>query len=138
MLGMTTGIGEDRGELVAPKKAQIPADTFAHRLMLVRAHAGYMTVKDAAERAGLNYGSWSNWERGSMPRDLLDVVQKISDALDIDYDWLLFGDRRSGRQTLRGLYPPTTKRRANPKPSTDRPRAGRPPRPRIHKLPVAA
>jgi transcriptional regulator with XRE-family HTH domain len=88
---MTTGIGEDREELVAPKKPQIPADSFAHRLMLVRAHTGYLTVKDAADRCGLNYGSWSNWERGALPRDLLGVVQKISQGLDIDFDWLLFG-----------------------------------------------
>lgn len=89
---------------MAPKKQRIPADTFAHRLMLVRADAGYLTVKDAADRCGLNYGSWSNWERGSTPRDLLDVVQRISDALDIDYDWLLFGSAGRGRRAVTTRY----------------------------------
>ena len=79
---------EDReGRIVAA----IPADTFGVRLMLVRAHAGHMTVKDAADKCGLNYGSWSNWERGKMPRDLLDVVEAIAEGLGIDRDWLLHG-----------------------------------------------
>jgi len=69
----------------------IPADTFASRLMLVRVHAGYITIKDAAEKCDLNYGSWSNWERGSRPQELVEVVEAISTSLGIDRDWLLFG-----------------------------------------------
>lgn len=59
--------------------------------MLVRAHAGNITIKKAAELCGLNYGSWSNWERGSKPQDIIDVVEKISDGLGIDAQWLMFG-----------------------------------------------
>lgn len=73
------------------ERRDIPADTFSNRLILARVHAGWLTVKDAAERCGLNYGSWSNWERGARPRDLLDVVGKISEGLRIDEEWLLFG-----------------------------------------------
>jgi transcriptional regulator with XRE-family HTH domain len=89
------GTGEEREQMATNsgirRHGGIPADTFANRLILVRAFAGYATVKDAAERCGLNYGSWSNWERGARPRDLLDVVQKISNGLGINYNWLLFG-----------------------------------------------
>jgi transcriptional regulator with XRE-family HTH domain len=73
------------------RASAIPADTFAVRLMLVRHHAGDITIRSAADRCGLNYGSWSNWERGGKPRDLLDTVERISEALSIDRDWLLFG-----------------------------------------------
>lgn len=73
------------------ERRDIPADTFANRLILSRVHAGWLTVKEAAERCGLNYGSWSNWERGARPRDLLDVVGKVAEGLRIDEEWLLFG-----------------------------------------------
>jgi transcriptional regulator with XRE-family HTH domain len=71
--------------------AAVPADTFGHRLMLVRAHCGHIPVREAADRCGLNYGSWSNWERGKMPRDLLEVVEAIAQGLGIDEEWLLRG-----------------------------------------------
>lgn len=66
-------------------------DTFAARLVLARMHAGNMTIQDAAERCGLINQSWSNWEKGMKPRDLLEVVQAISEGLGIDQNWLLFG-----------------------------------------------
>lgn len=74
-----------------PMPSAIPLDTFANRLMLVRAHAGNITIKKAAEMCGLNYGSWSNWERGSRPQDIVDVVERISEGLGIDAQWLLLG-----------------------------------------------
>lgn len=93
MTTANTGEGRER-ELATPDDGQqgaIPADTLANRLLLARTHAGYLTVKEAAERCGLNYGSWSNWERGARPRDLLDVVRAVADGLGMDYNWLLFG-----------------------------------------------
>jgi transcriptional regulator with XRE-family HTH domain len=91
------------------KIATIPADTFAHRLLLVRAQLNHMTVKDAAERCGLNYGSWSKWERGALPRDILDVADAVATGLDIDKDWLLHGGpltkpERQPRRRLRLTY----------------------------------
>jgi transcriptional regulator with XRE-family HTH domain len=59
--------------------------------MLARMHAGYQTIDDAAAKCGLTRQNWSNWEKGMKPRDLVEVVQAISDGLDIDRDWLLFG-----------------------------------------------
>ena len=63
----------------------IPADTFAHRLLLIRAERG-ITLREAADKCGLNYGSWNGWERGSMPRDILDVTEAIAEGLGIDQD----------------------------------------------------
>jgi transcriptional regulator with XRE-family HTH domain len=85
-LGSMTDETEREGRVVGT----IPADTFAHRLILVRAERG-LTLREAAEKCGLNYGSWNGWERGSMPRDRVDVVDAISEGLGIDRNWLLDG-----------------------------------------------
>ena len=96
-----------------PPRSAVPLDTFANRLMLVRAHAGNITIKKAAELCGLNYGSWSNWERGSKPQDIIDVVERISDGLGIDAQWLMFGgplaepearSRRARWSTIRPVH----------------------------------
>ena len=68
----------------------IPADTFAHRLLLIRAERG-ITLREAAEKCGLNYGSWNTWEHGALPRDILDVTEAIAEGLGVDRDWLLHG-----------------------------------------------
>ncbi len=115
----------------ADDTGDIPGDTLANRLLLARTHAGYLTVKEAAERCGVNYGSWSNWERGAQPRDLLDTVQKISEGLRINHQWLLFGGplvAGRGRPTKRigavtGPYPmtPISGGQTNVRPSGTRP-----------------
>src|SRR5262245_11706143 len=71
--------------------ARIPADSFGHRLMLSRSHAGNLTIEDAAKRCGFSRQAWTNWERGARPRDLLDVVDQVAEHLQIDHDWLLYG-----------------------------------------------
>ncbi len=68
----------------------IPVDTFAHRLLLVRAERG-ITLREAAEKCGLNYGSWNTWEHGVLPRDILDVAEAVAEGLNVDRDWLLHG-----------------------------------------------
>lgn len=82
---------EQREQTQAQRRRPIPADTFAVRLAIARIHAGHLTIREAAEKCGLNYGSWSNWENGSKPRELLDVAHAVSEGLDVDHDWLLFG-----------------------------------------------
>lgn len=128
---MTSATGEGQERQDAPERAparrtgRIPADTFRIRLRLVRIDAGDLTVKQAATKCGLNYGSWSKWERGARPHDILDVVQRISDGLDIDYEWLLFGGPLTGdrsRPTRRGSDHTTTKYQA----ATVRPTDNRP------------
>lgn len=69
---------------------RIPPDTFGHRLLLARADAG-LTIEQAAEKCGLLSQSWGNWERGRMPRDILDVTVAVSDGLGVDLDWLRDG-----------------------------------------------
>lgn len=69
----------------------IPADTFAHRLMLARAHAGHLSIRDAATMCGFGRGAWTNWEKGSQPVDMLYAVEVISEKLNVDPDWLLNG-----------------------------------------------
>lgn len=82
----TGGTGTARARV-----GDVPSDTFAARLMLARHHAGRLSQREAAVKCGLNYASWSNWEDGRHPRDLLDVVRKIADGLEINHEWLLFG-----------------------------------------------
>jgi transcriptional regulator with XRE-family HTH domain len=110
---MTTSTGEDRDLHPAPARGTIPADTYAHRLMLARAHAGNLSIRAAAERCGLNHANWSNWEQGIRSRSVIDDVQAISEGLDVDREWLLFGgplakpepivrSRRRGPQRITG------------------------------------
>lgn len=87
---MTRSIGESQ-EATRRERGSVPEDTFAARLMLARVHAGYQTIDEASAKCGLNRQSWSNWEKGMKPRDLLDVVNAISEGLGVDRDWLLFG-----------------------------------------------
>lgn len=130
----------ERDETQTQRRRPIPADTLAVRLAIARMHAGHLTIREASERCGLNYGSWSNWENGSKPRDLLDVVGAVSEGLDVDHDWLLFGGPltggrgvptdRAGRLNMR--YPPAAVRpgsgRPNGRPEPGQ-RPGVPPRP---------
>lgn len=109
---MTASTGEDREPLTAGSLAPhrpIPADTFSARLMLARMHAGHLSIREAADRCGLNYASWANWEQGKRPRDLLAVVAAISDGLEINHDWLLFGGPLTGP---RGV--PTSRKTTGP------------------------
>lgn len=73
------------------QRGDIPADSFAARLMLARMHAGHLSIRDAAERCSLGRGAWTNWEKGALPGDIIGVATVIADKLDIDRDWLLFG-----------------------------------------------
>lgn len=99
-----------------PPRGRIPADTLSNRLTLARKLAG-MTIEQAAEAAGLNKSSWANWETGRRPHGETEVIGRIADALDIDFNWLLLGGplegprgrvirpatRRSGADTIRYL-----------------------------------
>jgi transcriptional regulator with XRE-family HTH domain len=88
---MTTTPQADQPGDTQPRRS-IPADTFAARLTLARLHAGHrLSIREAADRCGLNYGTWTGWERGLEPRGLLKVADRISAVLGVDRDWLLFG-----------------------------------------------
>jgi hypothetical protein len=71
----------------------IPADTWAFRLVASRYHAGRLSIEKAAIRCGLNPANWVRWEAGAKPRDpdQLEVSQAIAEGLDMNLKWLLFG-----------------------------------------------
>ena len=94
----TANPGEPHTSAEAPTTrptGRIPADTFANRLVLARRLAD-LTIREAAAQAGLNYGSWSNWENGMRPQDLVDIAGRIAEALDVDFNWLLLGGPLAG------------------------------------------
>jgi hypothetical protein len=97
---------------LAGRRGRVPADTFSNRLILARAMAGHISIREACELTGLNRGSWQGWERGLRPRDILDAAQRIAASLDVDEHWLLFGGPLAGprgmpsdgQETLRRRY----------------------------------
>ena len=68
----------------------VPEDTFGARLVLTRLGKG-LTQEEAATACGLDDGSWSNWERGTKPRGMDEVVRKIAGGLGVSRDWLMWG-----------------------------------------------
>jgi transcriptional regulator with XRE-family HTH domain len=100
---MTETPGEREGRLIAA----IPDDSYAHRLMLARAHAGHLSIREAAEKCGLNYASWANWERGARSRTMVDDADAIAEGLNVDRDWLLHGGpltRPDRKRRIRATY----------------------------------
>jgi len=87
---MIGAMHENEAEREGRVVRRIPADTFGHRLILSRAERG-LTIEQAGAKCGLSSQSWGGWERGRIPRDMVDVADSIADALDIDRDWLLHG-----------------------------------------------
>jgi transcriptional regulator with XRE-family HTH domain len=101
---------------------RIPGDTFAHRLLLARAMAGHLSIREAADLCEVGRGAWTNWERGSRPLDILNLALKIAQRLDVDEDWLLWGGPLDGARThLRGMQS-----KSGILQLTDRPRDNRP------------
>lgn len=83
MLGMST-------QAIGPAAGEIPLDTWATRLVIARTQRG-LTKEEAADKAGVNRSSWSNWENGTVPRGQLEVTRRIANALGYDLNWLLWG-----------------------------------------------
>ncbi len=87
----------------------VPADTFALRLMASRHHAGRLSIEQAATRCGLNPGNWAHWENGRRPLDKLEIAQAVAEGLDMNLHWLVWGGPllpARGRPTKRST-PPT-------------------------------
>lgn len=77
------------------RRGGIPTDSFANRLMLARAFAGHLSIREAADLCGIGRGAWTNWEKGARPADIIDVATEVADKLGVDRDWLLFGGNLS-------------------------------------------
>lgn len=97
---MTTPRQERERELAAPEpeppRGRVPADTLANRLMLARALAGHLSIREAADQCGLGRGAWTKWERGTRPSDVLVIVPLIAEKLDVDEQWLMWGGPLEG------------------------------------------
>lgn len=127
------GDGELREDLAEDQRAgRIPADTFSNRLILTRALAGHLSIREACERTGLNRGNWQGWERGLRPRDQVETCRLIAEAMDVDFNWLLFGGPLAGAQGPRVTKRPGTVRR----PYVGGPQRPMPDRPKVREDPA--
>jgi transcriptional regulator with XRE-family HTH domain len=68
----------------------VPQNTFAVRLRVMRVEMG-LSVDELARRCGVAGATWSAWERGAQPRNLVRVVERIVAETGVDRDWLMFG-----------------------------------------------
>lgn len=77
-----------------PAAGWIPTDeTLGARLALIRQRLGW-NAKEAARACGLPQNSWRDWEvHARSPRNLVDVVGRISTQTGVDEYWLLTGRR---------------------------------------------
>ena len=69
-------------------------DTFADRLKSVRL-AKKMGQVEFATAIGASHASVSQWERGTLPRDLAGLVNKIHEEFGTNREWLIGLTRRS-------------------------------------------
>lgn len=83
---------------------------FPRRLRYARHMRGY-TLQEAAKRIGVSYQSVQQWETGAtVPR--LQKLKKIAKALEVDEQWLGFGDKSRAPET--DLSPPPRVERNSP------------------------
>jgi len=64
-----------------------------------------MTQDEVAQKCGVSRVTWTNWERGAMPRNMAAVVARIHNATGADRDWLMWGTIPADA-TLSGPKPP--------------------------------
>lgn len=68
----------------------VPEWTFADRLRKVRHMMAPCTQTQFAEMIGENPKAYSQWEAGNNgPRNLVAVVEKVSDVTGVSSSWLL-------------------------------------------------
>lgn len=71
-------------------EAWIPTDTFGTRLFIIRKEKR-LTVEAIAKLCGIAHPTWTTWENGAKPRDIVTAIEKISAALGVDKQWLMWG-----------------------------------------------
>ena len=72
----------------------IPADTFGFRLLHLRKELG-LTVEQIARQVGVPHPTWTTWENGAKPRDIVSVVGKVCATTGCDREWLMWGSNFS-------------------------------------------
>lgn len=77
-------------------EAWIPADSFGSRLLRVRKEKG-MTVEAIARACGIAHPTWTTWENGARPRDIVGAIEKIAAATGVDRNWLMWGAAEPSR-----------------------------------------
>lgn len=77
-------------------------DTFGMRLAMIRHMKGW-NQKEAALACGLPAASWRGWElHDRLPRDVVQVCQRIADITGVDWQWLLAGKASADASPLGG------------------------------------
>lgn len=64
--------------------------TFGARLALVRWRMGW-NLKEAATECNVGQNSWGNWEEGAMPRNYVEIVNRIVLRTRVNKLWLIDG-----------------------------------------------
>lgn len=97
----------------AEEVPQVPIDSFAVRLAIIRAALGGLNISAAAAQCGLDDENWRRWEKGQLPRDQGAVARKVAAATGFDYVWIMAGGplrpegvtaRSSGNSLLRAVH----------------------------------
>jgi transcriptional regulator with XRE-family HTH domain len=96
-------INEGERATAAAGARAVPTDSFGNRLMLARAYAGHLSIREAADLCDIGRGAWTNWERGARPVDMLEITEAISEKLGVDREWLLFGGPLAKQELARRL-----------------------------------
>lgn len=68
-------------------------DSFADRLKAVRDKTGLGQI-EFGDAIGASHASISQWERGTMPRDMVALAQKIHEEFGADIKWLIGLEKR--------------------------------------------
>ncbi len=68
-----------------------PPLDFAARLVLLRHFLG-ATVEEIARACDIPPATWSTWEHGTHPHQMMDKVNRIAAATGCSRDWLAFGE----------------------------------------------
>ena len=76
--------------MAARQPAWIPVDDLATRLLVLRHQRG-LTQREAALACGINYGAWQSMEDGRQARGLDQKIARISAALGVSREWLMWG-----------------------------------------------
>lgn len=92
---------------MSAKRKWIPEEDFGTRLRLVRFKKD-LSSAELADISGVTSNAVLAWERGSTPKNQVEIATRISDATDVDLGWLLLGE-----VGLAGLEPATERSEAD-------------------------
>ncbi len=65
--------------------------TFGARLALVRWRYGW-NVREAERECNVSQNLWAGWEQGKMPRNFIEIVNRIVLRTQVNKVWLMTGE----------------------------------------------